>query len=161
GCSGGGYKKPIDTLIKALKTGKGGDFCDASMPGFMIDSLVELTSKSKKQIVEGAKFSFDENFKNRNKQITEIYGKNWSISYKITDTYRLDKEDLKDLAETLVEYYSLNSKPPKLQDGYELEFDLTVKGKDDKVTKEIEATVLKYKGKWYIDQRIFSVLDFY
>jgi predicted small secreted protein len=157
GCSGGGYKKPIDTLAKALKTGKTDDFFDVTMPDFLIDGLVELSSSSKEKTIEGSKKSLDGYFENFTSMITRTGGKNWSLSYKITDEDRLDKEDLKDLAEVL-DVYRSNSEPPKLQDGYDLEIDLIIKGKDDIATREIEATVIKYNGKWYIDQSIISEL---
>jgi hypothetical protein len=121
--------------------------------------LAESISTSKKKAVKSAKESFDTVFERHNDELTDIFGKKWSVSYKITDKERLDKDELKDLAVIWNLFGSLD-KPPKLQDGYYLEIDLTVKGKDDEETMEIETNVLKYKGKWYFDQNIFSDLDF-
>ena len=73
----------------------------------------------------------------------EQYGDNAKFSIKIKDKEKIDKDDLKEL-ETL--YSSAYDSDIEISKGYELEVELTVKGKEGKNSDETELDVIKIKG---------------
>ncbi|MDR3311152.1 MAG: zinc-ribbon domain-containing protein [Oscillospiraceae bacterium] len=143
----GGYKKPVDRIIKAMNTGKGSYVID-TMPDAYVDYLlsgdsyysyyydVENLSDLKKyydDIVKGTRESLGEKVK---------------ISYKITDKERLDKDDIDKIEENMEDDIEKNVKISK---AYELTVKLTIKGKDLKASNEVKMRVIKIGGKWYLD----------
>lgn len=76
------------------------------------------------------------------------YGENIKITCKIVDEEKWDKYDTEDFAEYLENYYDMDA--DKITEIWTVECDVTIKGSEDKETDEMEFTVIKYKGKWYL-----------
>lgn len=76
------------------------------------------------------------------------YGKDLKIKIKLTDKEKLDEDDLDDLKDDLKDIYDISKKD--IKEAWELEFDITIKGKEDNDTDDFELIVFKYAGKWYL-----------
>lgn len=128
----GGYKTPVKDFEKALNKGDGEKFMETMLTDDMIDEVgkdgLELMDNLIGYITESAK---------------EQYGDNAKFSIKIKDKEKIDKDDLKEL-ETL--YSSAYDSDIEISKGYELEVELTVKGKEGKNSDETELDVIKIKG---------------
>ena len=69
------------------------------------------------------------------------------ISYRITDSDNLDKDDLEDLNDQIAESYD---KKMKVSAAKELTVKYTIKADGDKERDETEITVVKIGNKWYL-----------
>lgn len=129
---GGGYKKPIAKMCKGLEKEDWKIYSEC-LPK---DQKKAIGNKRGKDIIKKAvEFMEDE------------YGKNIKISYKVTDKEKLDKDDIDDLEDNFKKRYD---KKIKISKAYELEVKLTIKGKDDKDSDEVDFVVAKVDGKWVI-----------
>jgi hypothetical protein len=149
GCSGGGYKKPLDTLIKATKTGKSDLIFDLALPDFLNEKV--LDEPDGKKALRDAKKELDEMFEDGKENLKDRFGKNWKMTYEIDYAARYEKDELIDLAEDWDDRYGPFEKTPKFQDAYDLEVEFTYKGSKSDSTRNFDMTLIKYKGKWYID----------
>ena len=143
--SGGGYKKSIDTYIKALTTGDS-DLIEALAPEEYWDYMAEKSGSSTKKIISSVADTFD--------QIIDMaeraYGDNFKITYKIEDKDSLSKGQLNDIRDTVNSTYDIANK--SVTEGYELDLELTFKGKDDERSEDATVYVVKIDGKWYLCQ---------
>ncbi len=90
----------------------------------------------------------EDELKNRMDNLEDQYGKNVSFKIKVTD-----KDDMTTKSLNLIrDAYSLNADlaEVEIKKGVELEFDIVVKGKDEKVEGEGSAYIIKEDGKWKI-----------
>lgn len=129
------YKKPVNTLFKAMETGNYNKMLNA-FPSVMKDDLKDNIDEDDMDTLKEA--------------LEDTYGKNTKITYKITDKEKIDKDDLKDLQDELQDEYDKKSKT-KVTAGYELTLDIKFKGKDDhKTFDDVTVSVYKIGGKWCI-----------
>lgn len=130
---GGGYKKPIDNMLKGMEKTNAKTFLKA-FPEVMQEDLEEkIDNESLEELLE---------------EFEDEYGKNIKMSYKILDKEKIEKEDLEDLQEKLEDQYEDSKKKVKVTAGYKLTLKLTIKGKDDKETNSTTLNVYKIGGKW-------------
>ncbi len=129
---GGGYKKPIDNMINGIVKQDADKFL-AAFPAFM--------SKSMKGYID------DDYLEDMYDELVDDYGKNIKITYKVTDKEKLDKDDLEDYQDEIKSWYS---KKVKITEGYELEVEMKIKGKDDSDENVDDIVVLKIDGEWCI-----------
>jgi hypothetical protein len=61
----------------------------------------------------------------------------------------MKKKDLKNLAEALADRYEFISKKD-VKKAFEVDLEMTIKGRDDEDDSEMEAAVVKIGGKWYL-----------
>ena len=80
--------------------------------------------------------------------LEEEYGKNIEVSFKIVEKDEMKKSDFNDLKDYLNERYDIPKK--NIENAYEVELEITYKGKDDKDTDDAEFTVVQIDGKWYV-----------
>lgn len=94
------------------------------------------------------KKEFKELYEDGKEEMEEIYGKNVKYTVKVTEKDKMSKKDLKEIADQLEDNYEIDDK--KVKAGYELECEMTIKGKED--DEEIETTLyaVKISGKWYL-----------
>lgn len=186
---GGGYKKPVKDLVKLLnqKNTRIEKYVDAVLPDMFVEvykdgnvilSELEGYDDSVVEVQEYLEDSFD--------TLADDYGKNWKITYEITDAEQLSKSELKDIrsnykdlrdlldyldedsyfygeledevkSKTMDKYDKMLSKLKKelksveVTDGYALDVELTIEGKEDYDDTEITIYVIKLNGKWVID----------
>ena len=76
------------------------------------------------------------------------YGKNFKITYKITDKEELKGGNLDELADEL--NYQFDIDMDDVEEAYELEIEFTLKGNDDEDEYEKTVTVYKLRGQWYL-----------
>ena len=141
----GGYKKPVDDLVKALETGKG---------EYYIKTLAESERKSREEdfAANSSKFDsleefYDDRLSSSRKSLADRYGDDFSISYSITDKKEVSDSRLKSYAS---EYLSDFGKKVDVTAGYTLRIEVNWKGskKDEDGDKSI--TVLKVDGDWVL-----------
>ncbi|MFT3950515.1 MAG: zinc ribbon domain-containing protein [Oscillospiraceae bacterium] len=143
---GGGYKKPIDNLFKGMEKGDEDKFFSA-FPKEAEDQFKSYSS------ILGSSSSFLDSITD---ELEDKYGDDIKISYKVKDKDKMDKDDLDDLEDDYKDKYD---EKVKITKGYELTLDVTIKGDDDKDTDDMDITVLKIDGDWYVDFSSFDVMD--
>lgn len=144
--AGNNYKKAINNYLDyALK-------CDVKKveklaPKMYWDYCEEnklFNIKDKDELNE----AYEEVLEERKEALEDEYGKNVKYSYKITDVDELSDKKVSEYAGALKDKYDIAKK--KVTKGYEVEFDITVKGKEDEDDDEMTLTVLKIDGNWYV-----------
>lgn len=142
---GGGYKKPVDNMVKAMETGKG-KYLYKAMPEFLIEYQYEDEKKS--DIYD----DLDESMELITGMLEEEYGDDIKISYKIKDKDKIDKDDLEDLEDSIKDKYDEKVRVSK---GYELKVKMKIKGDDDKDEDTTTIKVYKIEGDWCLMDSIF------
>ena len=142
---GGGYKKPVDNMVKAMETGKG-KYLYKAMPEFLIEYQYEDEKKS--DIYD----DLDESMELITGMLEEEYGDDIKISYKIKDKDKIDKDDLEDLEDSIKDKYDEKVRVSK---GYELKVKMKIKGDDDKEEDTTTIKVYKIDGDWCLMDSIF------
>lgn len=200
---GGGYKKPLKTVKKAInsQTTDVDDFFGAvpKFVGAAYDDALALVKDIDKDMVKELEDGIEEGLDTMYEGLEDTYGKNVKLTYKITDKEKLDKDECEELAENytnIVDLFEesfgidvtdddeLEEMVEKLEDsgmlddvsskqvkkaiklisdlannledveiskGYLLTVDVTLEGKEDDATNELELYVVKMNGKWCIE----------
>lgn len=128
---GGGYKKPLDNFCKGFNKEDAKYFLK-TYPETYIEEYVDEDD-------------LEESLEDVLEELEDKYGKNIKLKYKILDKEKVDKDDLEEMEEY---YEDLTDESVKITRGWELEVDVTVKGKKKDRTKEMDIVVLKIDGKW-------------
>ena len=200
---GGGYKKPLKTIKKAInsQTTDVEDLFDV-LPKFVgtaYDDALALVKDIDKDMVEELEDGIAEGLESIYEGLEDTYGKKVKLSYEITDKEKLDKDDCEDIAEyytgvvesledalgvDITDKDELEEMVEKLEDtgmledvsskqidkaiklisnlagdladvkiskGYILSVDVTIEGKDEEATNELELYVVKMNGKWCLE----------
>lgn len=130
--AGGGYKKPVKNFAKALNKGDGKLLAETMLTDEILDEVddddFDDLSDTLESIID---FAEDE------------YGKNIKFSISIEDKEKLSKSEIKDIEE---EYEDNFDAKVEITKGYELDTELTIKGKDGKDEDDLTITVVKIKG---------------
>lgn len=142
---GGGYKKPVDNMMKAIETGKG-KYLYKSMPEFLIE--YEYEDEKKSEIYD----DLDESLEFITGMLEGEYGDDIKVSYKIKDKEKIDKDDLEELEDSIKDKYDEKVKVSK---GYELKIKMKIKGDDDKDEDTTTINVYKIDGDWCLMDSIF------
>lgn len=142
---GGGYKQPVDDMMKAIETGKG-KYMYRAMPEFLMDYQYEDEKKS--EIYD----ELDDAMEYVTDMLEDQYGDDVKISYKVKDKKKIDKDDLEDLEESIKDTYDEKVRVSK---GYELEIKTKIKGDDDSDTDTSTINVYKIDGDWCLMETIF------
>lgn len=136
------YKTPLNNYIDIVYKAKFNKL-EKMAPKEYWDWYEEEYDKSVDDLIEEANDHKDDYM-----EILEArYGEKIKVKSKITDKEKLDKDDLADIAEALEEKYDIKAKSVKA--GYELEYEITVEGSDDKDETEGEITVIQIGMSWY------------
>lgn len=94
------------------------------------------------------KDEFKDSYEDQKEFMEDEYGKNAKYNIKITDKDKLSKKKLEALAENIEENYDIDEK--KVKAAYELEVEVSIKGRDDDDEYETTMYAVKISGKWYI-----------
>ena len=79
--------------------------------------------------------------------LTSEYGKNFKMDVDFKDKKSLKKSEIKSLEDDFKATYN---KKIDIKKGYEVECEMTIKGKKDKSTDKTTFTVVKIGSKWYL-----------
>lgn len=138
---GGNYKDPIDNMFKAMETGKG-KYLYKALPSAAFDSE-EFEDMKKSEIIE----EFDEMAEYISESLEDAVGKNPKIKVKYLDKEKIDKDDLEEMED---DYKESTDQKIKVSKGYEVEIEVTIKGKDEKESTEMTLEVYKVDGDWCV-----------
>ncbi len=146
----GGNKlmKPMNNIIKAIEKE------DAE---FYLKSVPEDVVKAAKKTDNDLEDEFEEGAELINEMLEDEYGKNFKIKAKIVDKKKIDKDDIEDLEDDI---YLNEIDVDDIEAAYEVEYEVTVKGKDGKEDAKFETHIGKVDGKWYFIDMDKDPLDF-
>jgi len=137
--AGGGYKKAVKNLEK-LYNGNGKVIEKMAPKDYWDEYDIDVD-----EMIEEYEDSYDEMVE----YLEEKYGKNVKFKIKITDKEKMDSDDVKDLAKVLADKYDFIKKKD-VKKAYELELEMTIKGKDDEDSNDEDVIAVKIKGNWYL-----------
>lgn len=95
-----------------------------------------------------AKKEYKDMYKDMKEELEDTYGKNVKYTIKVTDKDKMSNKDLKAIGDALEEEYEIDDK--KVKAGWEMEVEMTIKGKDDDDEIETTLNVVKIGGQWYV-----------
>lgn len=143
-----------NTEEKIVKT-----FVKAAMKGD-IEKLLslmpdEIIAALKQELLEEVGISF-ETYKSLMKEqmdqmvilMQDIVGEDWSYTYEIVDTEKIPIDDLDDIQETYEDEIGVDF---KIEEGKSITVEITMKGNDIEHSEEMDISVIKVNGKWYLD----------
>jgi len=78
----------------------------------------------------------------------EEYGDNVKLKYKVLKAKKLSDRKISKIADALDDQYDIDGDTVKA--AYDLELEMTIKGSEDDDTNEMDVTVVKIGGKWYL-----------
>ncbi len=135
----GGNKlmKPMNNIIKAIEK-EDAEFYLKSVP----EDVVKAAEKEDKNFDE----EFEEGLELIKEMLEDEYGKNFKIKAKVVDKKKIDKDDIEDLEDDI---YLDEIDVDDIEAAYEVEYEVTIKGKDGKEDAKFETHVGKVDGKWY------------
>ena len=137
----GGYKDSVKNL-EAVMNGKANKI-ESLAPKAYWDYLEDEEDVDLKDLKE----DFEDNYEDLKDELEDKYGKNAKIKMKVTDHKKLKSKKLSAIAESIEETYDIDEN--KVKAAYELEVEMTVKGKEDEDNEEMELVAVKISGKWY------------
>lgn len=143
---GGGYKKPIDNMIKAYETGEG-KYIKATYTEEMLEDVEDTVDKSKKY--DDVDDYFDAKAEALKESMEKRFGEDFKIKYSVKKKKALTNKQLKSLKEDYEEDYELDK--ATVSDGYKLTLSVTWKGEDDEAEDDSrDITVAKVNGTWTV-----------
>lgn len=140
---GGGYKGAIDNYIAASFKGKS-SAVKKMAPAEYWEYYEEKNGEDFDEYLE----NYEDNIEDTIDYLKDEYGDNFKVTYKVTKEKKLSGKKLEGIAEALADKYDIDE--DKVSAGYELDVEMTIKGSEDDDENEVELTVIKYKGKWYL-----------
>lgn len=149
---GGGYKKPLDNMIKAYETGEG-KYIKAYYTKEQIENIEDVVDKSKKY--DDVEDYLDAKAENWKEAMEKRFGEDFKIKYSIKKKKALTSKQLKEIKESYEETYDVEK--AKVTDGYKLTLSITWKGEDDEAEDDSrDFYVVKVNGDWTIQSGNFS-----
>ena len=149
---GGGYKKPLDNMIKAYETGEG-KYIKEYYTKEMIEDVEDTVDKSKKY--DDVDDYLDSKAESLKEAMEKRFGDDFKIKYSIKKKKALSKKQLKDIKESYEETYEVDK--ASVSDGYKLTLSITWKGEDDEAEDESrDFYVVKVNGTWTIQSGNFN-----
>ena len=137
---GGGYKDPINDLVKGFNKNDMETMLEATMPKDAIKELkddIEDEDEDWKDVIDEANDYIEE----AKEDLEDDYGKNVKLSVKFLDKKDVKKSDMKKLKERYDDYYDA-----EIKKAYKVKIEMTLKGKDDKDTEKGWLYVVNVKG---------------
>lgn len=129
----GGWKKPIDNYFKGMQKANLKTY-EKAYPEFYNDKM-KLDEDDMEKMLDS---------------LEDEYGEKIKISYKITKSEKIKKDDLENIAKYIEKIYK---EDVKVTAGKEVKVKATIKGKDDEDTDTDKMYVYKIDGKW----KLFNV----
>lgn len=140
--SGNGAEKALKNYLKGYEKYEASYLINAAPKDYIEDYLDDAEDFDDKQDMIDA---YQETLDERAEEEDEDIGGNIKITYKIVDSEKLTKDQLKDYKKYLKKYYDYKA---DVTAGYSFGVKLTSKGDDGKETYYTDYTVIKVNGKW-------------
>ena len=138
-----GYKTALDNYV-AVMNGNAKKV-EKLMPKEYWEYLEEEDGQELDDIID----DFEDDYKDLVDEWEDEYGKNPKVSYEIEEAEKMDKDDVEDMAEALEEKYSfIDDKDVK--QAYEVEIELTIKGRKDDDSDDMDVLCVKIGSGWYL-----------
>lgn len=128
---------PMNNIIKAIDK-EDSEYYLKSVPKDVVKAAKKTDSDLEDEFEEGAELI--------NEMLEDEYGKNFKIKAKIVEKKKIDKDDIEDLEDDI---YLNGIDVDDIEAAYEVEYEVTVKGKDGKEDAKFETHIGKIDGKWY------------
>ena len=141
---GGGMTKPVNNFFNGMM--------DADIDKFM-SAFPEEVQEYFDDYYNDLEEYLEDNFDDFIDDLEDEFGKNVKIKIKVADKKELNKSKTSDLKEVLKNRYDIAKKD--VTEAWELECEITISGKDDSDTEDLDVVVFKYDGKWYLDPSLF------
>ena len=139
--AGGGHKDVAKNL-EAVLNGKANKLESLAPKAFW-----EYMEDEHDVELKDLKEDFEDNYEDALDELEDEYGKNVKFTVKVTDSEKMDKDDVKDIAKAIDKSYDIDK--DKIKAAYELELEMTIKGKDEKDEQDMDIVAVKISGKWY------------
>lgn len=154
--AGSPEKKVIKAYMKALETD------DASkLTEFLPKDIMDWMEKVESGTIENTEADMQDFFDVRNNYLSDTYGENWKISYKIkkvTDLSQDQVDKLNSIYNGDMQYMAevrndseLDAIEIEISEAKKIEVEVTYKGNDKKDTKSIEIDLVKIDKQWALD----------
>lgn len=137
--AGGGYKSAVKDYIKSINKCDGELYCETLYTEDYIEELADDMD-----------YDVDEYYDYRSEMLEDLYdemedeyGKNVKIKVKFEDARELRSVKLNDYEDNYDRYYDSNVEITK---GYKVECELTIRGRDDDDSENVDFYVFKIKG---------------
>lgn len=138
-----GYKSALNNYV-AVMNGNAKKI-EKLMPKEYWEYMEEENDQELDDIID----DFDDEYEDLVENWEDEYGKNLKVSYEIEESEKMDKDDVEDMAEALEEKYSFIDEKDVKQ-AYEVEIELTVKGKKDDNSQDMDVLCVKIGSGWYL-----------
>lgn len=138
-----GYKSSLNNFIDMMN----GDTSKVElvMPKDYWEYMDDEFDKDLDDIID----NFEDELKDLQKEQKSTFGKNIKYSYTIEEAKKVDKDDVKDIAEALAESYEFVDEDD-VTEAYEVEIELTIKGSKDDDSDDMEFVCVKIGSGWYL-----------
>ncbi|MBR6101304.1 MAG: zinc ribbon domain-containing protein [Ruminococcus sp.] len=143
---GGGYKKPVDKLCKALETGEGKYYVEA-MTKAQAEYYEEAYDIEDSKKYDSLEEYYDEKISKKTEKLEDEYGDKISVSFSVEDKEELTESRLKSIKKTFKDTYDTKV---DVTDGYSLLLSMTWKGSDDEEDGAAYVDVVKVDGDWVV-----------
>lgn len=141
--SGGGPGSALDDFIDVTYNGKINKL-ESIAPAEYWASMKDSTGLSFSKM----KALYEEIYDDRLDDLEDLYGEDVKASVKVTVIDDVSKSTLSNMKDYLKRNYDIPKK--SVEEAKELEFDITIRGDDDKDTDEETCYAVKIDGDWYI-----------
>lgn len=138
---GRGYKKTVDIFVnKGIK-----DPDAKAVVDLVPDKIFKEAGYDKEDMKEYIE-KLDSGCAKQQKQLKELLGKNWKLTYTITEDEPRDEDDLEDIQDDYEDDYDL-----KVKDARVVKVKLRFKGSKDSESATMRVPLVKIGNSWYID----------
>ncbi len=137
---GGGYKEPVNDLVKGFNKNKSSKIFSAVLPDDAVKELKEAAEDDDedwKDVLEDADDSLEES----KEDLEDELGKNVKLSVKFLDKKKVKKSDFEEIEELYDDDFDAEVKK-----AYKVKIEMKLKGKDDEKKNKGWIYVVKLKG---------------
>ena len=139
-------KRTVKSYVKALNNKDSKQIVKLSCPEPLLEYAEDEFDEDADDLADDLDEVFDE--------FDDAFDDDWKFSCEIKKVKDMKKGDFKDLKEDYEDEYDM-----EITDAKEVKVKMTIEADGEEESDTIEATVYKYKGKWYIDRYFAGDFD--
>ena len=138
-----GYKSALNNFVDLMN----GDAnkIEKVMPKGYWDYMDEEYGKELDDLVD----DFKDNYDDMMDDLKDDFGRKIKYSYAIEEATKVDKDDVKDMAEALADQYEFIDEDD-VKAAYEVEIELSIKGTKDDDSQDMDVMCVKIGSSWYL-----------
>lgn len=137
-----GYRGPLTDYFESINDADGKAYYNSILTSEMAYELYGLGTAE----INAYYKAYSNYIEDLKEYLSEEFGDDITVSYKVNDNEQLQPGEIDELNER----FDYISSMLNVQDGYEVNLSITIKGDDDKHTSKAYAQVLKINGKWVL-----------